>query len=172
MPAIDHITVTSDGELLEVRPLGACDGDAIAEVFARMSDESRRMRFLAPKPTLSKAELRYLTDLDHTSHDALAALAPDGRIVAVVRYAELSGGTAELAIEVVDDYQGRGIGPPLLEQAIELARARGYCRLTASMLWENFRARKLFKRLGFRAYDSGGGVVDVAREVCATTVAA
>src|SRR3954454_20224619 len=132
MLAIDEVTITSDGELLQVSRLGACDRDAIAEVFARMSDESRRMRFLAAKPTLSKAELRYLTDLDHTSHDALAALAPDGRIVAVARYAAWRPGLAELAIEVIDEYQGRGIGPQLLERTIELARANGYCRLTAS----------------------------------------
>src|SRR3954454_24847055 len=136
MLAIDEVTITSDGELLQVSRLGACDRDAIAEVFARMSDESRRMRFLAAKPTLSKAELRHLTDLDHASHDAIAALAPDGRIVAVARYAELCPGSAELAIEVVDEYQGRGIGPVLLQQVIDLARARSYCRLAASILWE------------------------------------
>jgi RimJ/RimL family protein N-acetyltransferase len=164
--------VTRDGELLEVRRLVACDKSAIAEVFARMSDESRRMRFLAPKPMLTEHELRYLTDIDHTSHDALAALAPDGRIVAVARYAEWRSQTAEIAIEVVDEYQGRGVGVAMLEHILELAAANGYCRLVASILWENTRARALFKRAGFRATGSGGGVVDVARDVCPATAAA
>jgi RimJ/RimL family protein N-acetyltransferase len=172
MHAIEETTVTRDGELLHVRRLGACDRDAIAEVFARMSPQSRHMRFLSPKPVLTEAELRYLTDLNHTSHDALAAVAPDGRIVAVARYAEWTPGHAELAIEVVDEYQGRGIGAQLLERTIELARANGYCRLTASILWENLRARTLFKRLCFRATGSAGGVVDVARVLCPATVVA
>src|SRR4051794_26017201 len=98
MHAIEETTVTRDGELLQVRRLGACDRDAIAEVFERMSPQSRQMRFLSPKPMLTEGELRYLTDLDHTSHDALAALAPDGRIVAVARYAAWRPGLAELAV--------------------------------------------------------------------------
>jgi acetyltransferase len=172
MPATAETITTREGEELLVRRLGACDRDAVAEAFERMSDESRRMRYLAPKPMLSKAELRYLTDLDHRSHDALAALNDEGRIVAIARYAELRPCTAELAIEVVDEYQGRGVGPALLEGAVELARAAGYSRLTASILWENLRARALFKRLGFRASGSAGGVVDLALELDAASAAA
>ena len=172
MPSVADTIETRDGERLHVRPLSACDRDAVAEAFARMSLESRRMRYLAVKPRLSKAELRYLTDVDHRSHDALAALNDEGRIVAIARYAELCPCTAELAIEVIDEYHGRGIGPALLEQAVELARAHGYTRLTASILWENLRARTLFKRLGFRATGSGGGVVDVALELSPATAAA
>src|SRR5215213_8448908 len=122
----DTEMVTRDGESLAVRRLGACDRDAVAEAFERMSEQSRRMRYLAFKPRLSQAELRYLTDLDHSTHDALAALNGDGRIVAIARYAEDRPGTAELAIEVVDEYQGRGVGPALLEQTVDLAAAAGY----------------------------------------------
>ena len=172
MLAIEDQISTRDGEQLAVRPLVKCDAAAIAEAFERMSPETRRLRFLSPKPMLTERELRYLTDIDHTSHDALAALNDDGMIVAVARYAELLPGTAELAIEVIDEYQGRGIGPALLERVVELARASGYDRLTASILWENLRARALFKRIGFRATGSAGGVVDVAMDVSAATAAA
>jgi hypothetical protein len=45
------------------------------------------MRFLGVKKTLSPAELRYLTDVDHHNHEALAALDRAGRHgVGIARY--------------------------------------------------------------------------------------
>jgi hypothetical protein len=41
------------------------DAPLLADGFARLSDRSRRMRFLGTKTTLSTAELRYFTEVDH-----------------------------------------------------------------------------------------------------------
>ena len=46
----------------------------LADGFARLSDRSRRLRFLSPKPALSPVELGYFTDVDHHDHEALGAL--------------------------------------------------------------------------------------------------
>ena len=163
MTAIADSTIAPAGLL--VRQLGRCDSDAVADAFERMSPESRHRRYLAPKPMLTKRELRYLTDVDHTSHDALAAIDAGGRIVAIARYAELEPGTAELAVEVVDEYQGRGVGTDLVRQVIDLAHARGYASLRATTMWENQGARALFKRLGFRALGSEGNLVELGIEL-------
>ncbi len=51
------------------------------------STQSRRFRFLMAKNYLSQSELRYLTEIDHHDHEALAALDPvDGRGLGVTRY--------------------------------------------------------------------------------------
>src|SRR5436309_15560627 len=42
--------VLSDGTQLRIRPLGVRDRDGMAQLFARLSPESRYRRFLAPKP--------------------------------------------------------------------------------------------------------------------------
>ena len=159
------LETTIGADALVVRQLGRCDSDAVADAFDRMSPESRHSRYFAPKPMLTRRELRYLTDLDHTSHDALAALDEGGRIVAIARYAELAPATAELAVEVVDEHQGRGLGSELVRQVIELARSNGYVSLRATTMWENRGARALFKKLGFRAVGSEGNLVELGLEV-------
>ena len=146
---------------LHVRPLARGDESALADLFARMSDESRRRRYLAVKPRLSQRELTYLTDVDHVRHEALAAVDERGRLAAVARYAELSPCTAEVAVEVADDYHGRGLGTDLVRRIADRAQANGYLTLSATTLWENTAARALFKRLGYRATGSGGGAVDL-----------
>ena len=154
-----YAQITANGLL--VRRLEAADGAALADLFERMSAESRRLRYLAVKPRLSGRELAYLTDVDHVRHEALAAVDGRGRLVAVARYAELSPCTADVAVEVADEYHGRGIGADLMRRIAERARENGYLRLSATTLWENGAARALFKRLGYRATGSGGAAVDL-----------
>jgi RimJ/RimL family protein N-acetyltransferase len=141
-----------DGASLGVRPLGAADRDAYAASFARLSDESRRRRFLGPKPKLSARELTYLTEVDQRTHVALVARDDRGRIVAEARYA---GGTepertADIAITVDDAWQGRGIGTRLAALLVRAARENGMAALTALTLHDNDAAVALLRRLGFR----------------------
>ena len=50
------------------------DAALLADGFARLSEQSRRMRFLLAKKVLTPAELLYLTEVDHHDHEALGAL--------------------------------------------------------------------------------------------------
>src|SRR5918993_1321207 len=94
------LTAQHPRNVLEVTPLERGDDTALADLFARMSDESRRRRYLAVKPRLTTRELAYLTDVDHVTHEALAAVDERGRLVAVARYAELSSCAVDVAVEV------------------------------------------------------------------------
>ena len=92
-----------------------------------LSPLSRYRRFLAPKPRLSPSELRYLTEVDGRDHVALVAVAPRTPPTAwsgvgrFVRLAEAPD-TAEFAIVVADDWQGRGLGRALAERLAAAAR--------------------------------------------------
>ena len=93
--------------------------------FARLSAASRQMRFLGVKKELSAAELRYFTDVDHHDHEALGALDhADGRGVGVARYVRDTEDpqAAEIAVTIIDDWQGRGLGTELLAQLSDRAR--------------------------------------------------
>jgi RimJ/RimL family protein N-acetyltransferase len=149
-----------------IRQLGPDDRDALAHAFTRLSPESRRRRFLGPKPALSARELRWMTEIDHVSHEALAAVAADGRIVAVARYNAWHdrAGAADLAVAVIDEWQGRRIGSRLARQAIARARANGFALLTGTTLWDNRPARRMLKRLGFRTVAADGALLDL--ELC------
>jgi GNAT superfamily N-acetyltransferase len=83
-------------------------------------------------------------------------------MIGVARYVETADpSSAEIAVEVADDHQGRGLARALLTTIILSARGRGYTRLVATILWENCPARSLFKSLGFRAFRSSGGIVEL-----------
>jgi GNAT superfamily N-acetyltransferase len=156
--------VLPDGTPLTLRPIGSRDRDGLAAMFARLTPESRRRRFLAPKPELTSRELAYFTDIDHIHHEAIAAIdRRDGSIVGVGRYAQAAGqaGVAAVAVAVTDDFHGMGLGTALLELTVQRARVNGYAVLTATTLWENRPARAMLRRLGFRARSSAGSVIEL-----------
>jgi RimJ/RimL family protein N-acetyltransferase len=155
--------VVADGTRLRFRPIDTGDRDGLASLFARLSPESRRRRFLSAKHELSDAELDYFSDIDHVRHEAIAAIDQrDGSIVGVARYA-LDGrrpAAAHMAITVVDELQGMGIGAALAIRTVNRARANGVAVLIATTLSENRPARALVRRLGFRAVTAHGSGID------------
>ncbi len=53
---------------------------------------------------------------------------------------------------VSEPYRGRGIARLLLTKLEELAKERGYCKLTLEVLEGNTRAQKVYKDFGFNGY--------------------
>ena len=95
-----------------MRPIEPDDRDAVQGAFARLSEQSRYQRFMSAINELSESQLRYLTEVDHHDHEALIAFDREGGLgVGVGRYVRLDDGTsAEAAVTVVDEWQGRGLG--------------------------------------------------------------
>ena len=142
--------VLRDGSKVVIRPVRSEDASLLADGFARLSPESRRLRFLRRKDELSAAELRYFTDIDHHDHEALGALDhTGGRGVGVARYVRDTGDpqSAEIAVTVVDDWQGRGLGTELLAQLSSRARAEGIRRFTALVSADNAAMAGLLRSL-------------------------
>jgi EmrB/QacA subfamily drug resistance transporter len=160
--------ILPDGRQVRLRPLRREDRAGLARLFARLSPESRRRRFLGAKPRLTAAELDRLSDVGHPTHEAVAAIdESDGSIVGVSRYvADPACPTvAEVAMEIADDFQTHGLGRALGERTLLRARANGVDKLTAILLWENVTARALARRLGFQARRRWGSEVEMAREL-------
>ena len=129
-----------DGSVVMIRKVECGDAPLLADGFARLSDASRRLRFLTGKPSLSPAELRYFTEIDHHDHEALCALNPaDGRGLGVARYIrhaeDLEG--AEVAVTVIDDWQRRGLGTELLSRLADRGRQEGIRHFTALVAADN-----------------------------------
>ena len=69
---------------------------------------------------------------------------------------------AEVAVTVVDDWQGRGLGTLLLEAITMRAREEGVDTFTALMLVDNRQMMDLLQRLGaVRVVDRAAGAVEV-----------
>jgi RimJ/RimL family protein N-acetyltransferase len=132
--------VLRDGSAVLIRPVRRADAPLLADGFARLSDRSRQLRFLTQKKELSPAELRYFTDVDHHDHEALGALDhADGRGVGIARYVRDADDpqAAEIAVTIVDDWQGLGLGTELVAQLSARARAEGIRRFTALVAADN-----------------------------------
>lgn len=151
-----------DGSVVLIRPVGADDGDLLAEGFNRLSAQSRRLRFLSGKSQLSRADLAYLTQVDHHDHEAIGALDPeDGRGLGVARYVRSSRDPdcAEVAVTVVDDWQHRGLASELLGRVTQRAREEGISRFTALVSSENLAVAALLRDSGAavrRLHQEGG----------------
>src|SRR5215467_12147821 len=132
--------VLRDGSAVIIRQVRSTDAPLLADGFARLGAASRRMRFLGVKKELSAAELRYLADVDHHDHEALGALdRAGGHGVGIVRYIRDADDpqAAEIAVTIVDDWQGRGLGTELLARLSDQARHEGIRRFTATVTYGN-----------------------------------
>jgi GNAT superfamily N-acetyltransferase len=117
------ISVTlRDGSIAEMRPILPDDRPLFVEGLQQMSLESRFARFGTGVASLSDSELDYLTAVDQVNHVAWGATiesAPAG----VGRYVRLPGqDCAEIAVTVVDQHQGRGLGRLLFDAVVASAR--------------------------------------------------
>jgi RimJ/RimL family protein N-acetyltransferase len=155
------LTVLRDGSKVAIRQVRSTDAALLADGFARLSERSRQLRFLGVKNHLTVAELRYLTDVDHHDHEALGALSRDGRGVGVARFIRDAEdpGSAEFAITIVDEWQGRGLGTKLLELLSDRARHEGVARFTGAVAADNIASSKMVR-------NAGGVVISSRRGVC------
>ena len=141
----------NDGSKVLIRPLTGADRAALLNVFDHLSADSRYGRFFTGKPALSEHELAYLSDVDHWSHEALIAFDHvSGEPVAVGRFIRCKDDPecAEVALSVIDRWQGRGLGTALMRCLSRRARRAGIRRLRFLVLAENRRMRELLKDLG------------------------
>jgi RimJ/RimL family protein N-acetyltransferase len=158
---------------VQIRPIRAGDKELLADGLRRLSDDSVHRRFLTPKRSFSGSELRYLTEINAVDHVALIALDPtDGdRLIAVGRFVRLAEDpeSAEIAIVVGDDWQGRGVGSLLGSHLAHAARNRGIKRFTATMAADNRAAHRLMARLTRRLeqHHAGAGVDELVVDLVA-----
>jgi ribosomal protein S18 acetylase RimI-like enzyme len=163
-----------DGTPILVRLLAPEDKPLLRAGFERLSPESRYARFLAPKTTLSDDELTYLCDIDQETHFALCAIqesgdghgAPVG--LGVARFIRLSDpnpdhpATAEAAIAVADEAQGRGLGKLLFLRLCAAAAERGIERFRCEVLGSNTSMAALLRTIDpARTIEVGGGIMSI-----------
>jgi RimJ/RimL family protein N-acetyltransferase len=152
-----------DGSKVLIRQVQPADAPLLADGFARQSSRSRQMRFLTRKKELSGAELRYLTDVDHHDHEALVALNhADGRGVGIARYIRHADDphAAEIAVTIVDDWQGRGLGTELLTRLSGRARSEGIHRFTALVAEDNTAVARMLRNTSASLVGRSPGTVE------------
>jgi GNAT superfamily N-acetyltransferase len=133
-----------------LRPLRSGDRRTVLEVFAGLSAQSRNLRFLGAKPRLNERDLDLLVDVGRSGHEAVVAVDQEtGCSIGIARFVrDAEAPEAEIAFEVIDEWQGRGVGRRLVAELALVARSEGILRLRALVDRSNWPALTLVHGLG------------------------
>jgi GNAT superfamily N-acetyltransferase len=149
-----------DGTRLALHAVGPEDRACIAAGFERLSARSRQSRFLRPMPRLDGATLDYLAAVDGYGHLAVAAATEAEEPVGLARCVRLADEpeTAEIAVTVLDDWQGRGVARVLATELARRAALVGIRRFRALFGWDNRPVARLLAAAGIAIAQDGAGM--------------
>ena len=146
--------VLQDGTPAMLWPLLPTDAGTLRDVFRRLSPGSRRHRFLQVLDQLDDPMIRLLVDsVDGVHHIALLliVLPPEGEeeLIGVAHLVQdpADPATADIAVTVVDDWQGRGAGTALVA-ALMQRRPAAVTRLRTLVAAGNRASLALLARAG------------------------
>jgi ribosomal protein S18 acetylase RimI-like enzyme len=132
---------------IEIRPVGMGEKEAIAEMYDAFDQEDRAQGIPPANPTRVRDWLDTLLD------EGLSVAAWDGdHVTGHSTLMPDDEGASELAIFVIQDYQGAGIGRKLLEGMLGHGQAEGVSCVWLSVERWNRRAIGLYESIGFENY--------------------
>jgi RimJ/RimL family protein N-acetyltransferase len=146
-PARPHVVAPLTTGWAHLRPLRRGEKEPLLAVFDGLSQVSRAHRYLTGMAHLPAAMLAQLVDIDGCAHVAWVATV-DGEPAGIGRYVRIDPGTVEVAFEVADAHQGRGLGTVLLDAVTTVAAANGVRRVRATVLPKNDASRRLVAHAG------------------------
>jgi RimJ/RimL family protein N-acetyltransferase len=162
------------GTPILIRRIRPDDKELLVRGLRELSDRSVERRFLSPKRSFTRAELRYLTEVDQHDHVALVAESPAEparSLIAVGRFVRLAEdpAAAEVAIVVADLWQGMGIGSMLARELAARARGLGIRRFTATIASDNVPAWRLLRTLNAEVHGGhvGNGASQLTLDIAA-----
>lgn len=156
---------------MTIRPIRPEDREIERAFVLGLSANSKYFRFFSTIKHLSPQLLDRFTQVDYPSEMAfIATIHVDGSEleIGVARYAPGSSeGTAEFAVVVADDWQGRGIGRGLLHHLFIVAQESGLTRIEGFVLRANKNMLRLGGELGFTIsqYSGDAQLIHIAKDL-------
>lgn len=143
-----------DGTPALIWELLPCDREALRTGYEQLSAETRFHRFLTGVPHLTSALLDHLVDeVDNVDHVALALVVLDDDGVGtpagvgrIIRYRDRPT-VADLAVTVMDEWQGRGVATALLQELLR-RRPEGVTQIATTVAADNTASLAMLRRLG------------------------
>lgn len=140
----------ASGRNIEFRPLLPSDELESRHFFYSLQDDSIYYRFFNKRKVFSRDMLqKQWAQVDYSRNMTLIGVIQTGRrkqIVAIGSYAEVDGTSAEVAFLVREELHGMGIGSYLLNVLMDIAKENYYKQFVATVLAENEKMLKLFKK--------------------------
>jgi acetyltransferase len=155
-----------DGTPVLLRPMKPEDEPLVSDFLGKCSEETIFFRYFKLIKKWTHEMLIRFTQNDYDRELGLMAIGqPPGPeimmgVSRMVMTADRS--MAEFAVIVADPWQGKGMGPKLVERITEIAREQGVKRLQGDVLAQNQPMLEMVKRLGFSLRkDTEGGTYRV-----------
>lgn len=108
-----------------------------------------------PRSIIENDDLQvYVRDFGDSPHDHCLVAESEGKIVGAVwarmmdDYGHIDNQTPSLAISLLKEYRGQGIGTQLLRQMMDLLSQKGYGQVSLSVQKENY-ALRMYQKAGF-----------------------
>ena len=157
--------ILNDGGIAALRAIRPDDREKLHSFYARVSDESKYLRFFGNHPVLQDEDLQRWIDTDGHDKVTLVMLEREA-IIAVAGYELieqfLPARVGDVSFLVQDSHQSRGCGNILLEHLAEIGREGGIQRFYAEMLMNNRQMAQVFIRAGYSATpEYGDGLLTV-----------
>jgi len=160
--SLETFRTTKIGFQVFLRPVKITDEPLLKDFFYSLSDRSLHRRFMSWRTDIPHERLQDFVIIDYTKEISILAIIgsqENETIVGLGQYGvDETTHTAEVAVAVRDDYQGRGIGSELLSYMTYLAKREGLLGFTAEVLVENKPMLQVFEQGGFditRQSDAG-----------------
>ncbi len=144
-----------DGSEAVLSPLDPEDKPLLEDGLDHLSFESRYARFGQGRGPLTESELEYLANVDQHNHVAWGAIVGD-EAAGVGRYIWLEeADCAEVAVTVIDEFQGVGLGTLLFQALTAIARADGVERFCFEVMPDNAAVLGMLQGVEVRLDESG-----------------
>ncbi len=142
-----------DGTVVYFKPLEKSDREKVIDGFKKLSAQTIYKRFFGYLKELSDDQLDKLLDTNSRDHIAWGAFdfkgdEPFGIGVGRFWRSAEHPNEAELALTVIDDYQGKGVGTVLLCTLYCLASMMDIDMFTGNILSDNMDVIRRFSELG------------------------
>ena len=152
-PLCEIETTLSDGRAICLRTIRPSDEVRIRQGIKEMSDRSRYMRFFSAFREPPESVVKRLSAVDGHDHIGWGAILLDGEDYPPIAAAhairsESDQSVGELAIAVLDDYQGFGLARALIAALLVDCAAEKLLVLEMHVLRENRAAANLVRTLG------------------------
>ncbi|MFH0818093.1 MAG: GNAT family N-acetyltransferase [Candidatus Micrarchaeota archaeon] len=147
-----HRTTYGGVDIL-LRPVKISDEPLLKDLFYSLSDNSMYKRFMSVRKDMPHERLQEFVVIDYTKETVMLAVLEKDEIEEVVGVGQYgineNSHTAEVAVVIRDDFQGKGVGTELLSYLTQLAKKQGLLGFTAEVFEDNKPMLDLFERMGF-----------------------
>jgi acetyltransferase len=158
----------NNGESVFIRPILQADKHLIVDLFNKLHNNTKYMRFLMPLNTLPEDLLFRSTHIDYHNNFALVAvIQEDGKdsIIGSCRYGyNPKDNFTDFAIVVRDDWQHNGLGKSLLVKIFAIGKEHGISRFISIIDSQNNIIKQILRKSGYTvkySYTKGSTQVEI-----------